>query len=220
MKPEQRARAWMHSLGLHAPLWGEEDVKLFMREETAVDQVAAEKDLDQIATQKDLDELSSCDPSAAAAIQKIEQDLTYRMPNSDRPLSHIVLPRAHAQCLLQAVQATNSSLTFAEYSTQALTTAIYPGSTTIDALSYLALKLAGEAGEVGQKIAKAIRDNANIIDETRRLALLDECGDCLWYLNALASELNSGLTEVAQRNLTKIKDRQMRGVQGGDGDNR
>jgi hypothetical protein len=144
------ARAWMRALGLHAPLWGEEDVRFFKNKGTA-----AADPLDQVAAETDLDELVSRDPSADAAIQQIERDLAYRVPGSNRPLSHIVLPRAHAQALVQKL---NSSLTFTEYSTQALATAIYPGATTIDALSYLALKLAGEAGEVGQKIAKAIRD--------------------------------------------------------------
>jgi NTP pyrophosphatase (non-canonical NTP hydrolase) len=155
----------------------------------------------------------------ADAVVTIKHDLS-RPCNWGDALDSTTLLRAEAEALLAFVEGATAALTFGEYSTQALATAIYPGASTIECLMYLSLKLAGEAGEVAQKIAKAVRDNTNIIDETRRLALLDECGDCLWYLNALASELNSGLTEVAQRNLTKIKDRQKRGAQGGDGDNR
>jgi NTP pyrophosphatase (non-canonical NTP hydrolase) len=137
------------------------------------------------------------------------------------PDDGVFLLKGEADALvLKLTAGTEKDLTFAAYGARALTTAFYPGGSMLDAVCYLSLKLAGEAGEVAQKIAKAIRDNASIIDETRRLALLDELGDCVWYVNAIASELNSSLTEVAQRNLVKIEDRQARGALGGDGDNR
>jgi NTP pyrophosphatase (non-canonical NTP hydrolase) len=159
----------------------------------------------------------------ADAVVTIKHDLS-RPCNWGDALDSTTLVRAEAEALLAFVEGATrgnaDALTFGEYSTQALATAIYPGASTIECLMYLSLKLAGEAGEVAQKIAKAVRDNASVIDETRRLALLDECGDVLWYTCAIATELNSSLAEVAQRNLAKIKNRQARNAQHGDGDNR
>jgi NTP pyrophosphatase (non-canonical NTP hydrolase) len=156
----------------------------------------------------------------ADAVVTIKHDLS-RPYNWGDALDGTMLFRAEAEALLAFVEgATGNALTFGEYSTQAIASATYPGATTIECVMYLALKLAGEAGEVAQKIAKAVRDNASVIDETRRRALCSELGDVLWYVSAIAGELDSSLAEVAQQNLTKIKDRQARGAIGGDGDNR
>jgi NTP pyrophosphatase (non-canonical NTP hydrolase) len=153
----------------------------------------------------------------ASALTKIEA-ARHGRDKWGTPDDGVFLLNAEADALVKLTAGTD--LTFAAYGMCALSSAFYPGAATIDAVCYLSLKLAGEAGEVAQKIAKAIRDNASVIDETRRLALLDEMGDCIWYINAIASELNSSFAEVAQRNLAKIKDRQARGVINGDGDNR
>jgi len=77
-------------------------------------------------------------------------------------------------------QQKNSRFSFAEYAREAISTAIYPGGGTIGAVSYLALKLNGEAGDVAEKVGKAVRDANGVIDEARRLALLDELGDVIW----------------------------------------
>lgn len=45
------------------------------------------------------------DNSTIAVIRKIESDLAYRTPGSNRPLAHVVLPRAQAECLLEAIHA-------------------------------------------------------------------------------------------------------------------
>ena len=60
--------------------------------------------IDQIASKGDLDELLAHNASAEAAIRKIERDLAYRTPRENHRLSHIVLPRAHAECLLEALR--------------------------------------------------------------------------------------------------------------------
>jgi len=99
------------------------------------------------------------------------------------------------------------------YQEQAKSTAIYPKD---KALEYLALKLCGESGEVAEKIGKCIRDSKPIDDQD----LIKELGDILWYLANLSDHLGYDLSEVAERNLAKLKDRQQRGVLGGAGDNR
>lgn len=104
-------------------------------------------------------------------------------------------------------------LSLNKYQEEALTTAIYPED---QALAYLSLKLCGEAGEVAEKIGKSIRDNKPLNDKD----LAKELGDVLWYIANLADYLGYELSEVAEMNLTKLKDRQNRGVLGGSGDNR
>jgi NTP pyrophosphatase (non-canonical NTP hydrolase) len=109
-------------------------------------------------------------------------------------------------------------LSFAEYSHQAGLTAIYPNRGKN--IFYPALKLAGEAGEVAEKVGKAIRDDNWEITEERREGLIKELGDVLWYVSALCFELNVSMSEVAQINIDKLNSRKARGVLKGDGDNR
>jgi len=127
-------------------------------------------------------------------------------------------------------------LTFDEYQKGADKTAIYPDLG--DNLVYPALKLAGEAGEVAEKIGKLIRDKGyrqgnnllnpgpqSILEDSEELHdlkdnLTKELGDVLWYLAALASELGVNLSYVAQKNLDKLNSRKERGVLGGSGDDR
>jgi len=102
-----------------------------------------------------------------------------------------------------------------DYQDEARKTAIYPVE---DALTYTALGLCGESGEVAEKIKKWIRgdDNGSSLKEN----LLYELGDVLWYLSNLAFELNYTLEEVARVNLDKLLARKMSGKIKGDGDNR
>lgn len=83
-------------------------------------------------------------------------------------------------------------------------------------LYYMALGLAGEAGEVANKVKKVMRDGV----EPDRAALQDELGDVLWYVASMATVLGLGLSDVAAQNLWKLKDRQQRGKLEGSGDNR
>jgi len=109
-------------------------------------------------------------------------------------------------------------MTFEQYQKQSRETAIYPdkGRNFI----YPTLGLAGEAGEVAEKIKKVLRDKGGIVDETVRQELAKELGDVLWYLSQIATELNLSLEEIAAKNIEKLLSRKGRGVLGGDGDNR
>ncbi|MHB8492488.1 MAG: nucleoside triphosphate pyrophosphohydrolase family protein [Solirubrobacteraceae bacterium] len=88
------------------------------------------------------------------------------------------------------------------------------------ALSYPALGLAGEAGEVADHVKKVIRDDGGVVSEERRAAIAKELGDVLWYLAQLATELDLELDEIASANLEKLLSRQRRGVLSGSGDDR
>lgn len=103
-------------------------------------------------------------------------------------------------------------MTFEEYGKAALSTAIYPQEQKI---IYPALGLAGEAGEVAEKIKKKIRDGAYFPQDVAK-----EIGDVLWYCNALAHDIGYSLEEIAQMNLSKLASRKQRGVIKGSGDDR
>lgn len=96
-------------------------------------------------------------------------------------------------------------------------TAAYPREAW---LTYPALGLAGEAGEVAEHAKKAIRDDGGTVTDERRLAMAKELGDVLWYVAQLATELDLDLDEIAQANLDKLLSRQQRGVLSGSGDDR
>ena len=102
---------------------------------------------------------------------------------------------------------------FNEYQEKAAKTAIYPNEHKI---IYPALGLAGEAGELCNKIKKILRDG--FIPEAGDIA--KELGDVLWYLANLASDFDIDFDEVAELNIAKLSDRAKRGVIGGSGDDR
>jgi NTP pyrophosphatase (non-canonical NTP hydrolase) len=105
----------------------------------------------------------------------------------------------------------------AEYQRLSRRTAEYPREAW---LTYPALGLAGEAGEVAEHAKKAIRDDAGQVTDERRAAMAKELGDVLWYVSQLATELGLELDQIAETNLEKLLSRQRRGVLSGSGDDR
>ena len=95
--------------------------------------------------------------------------------------------------------------------------AIYPDANTGSnlELSYLALGLGGESGEVLEKIKKLIRDGNFNPEEVAK-----EIGDVLWYASRLCNAIGYEFGEVANMNYNKLKSRQERNVLKGNGDNR
>lgn len=89
------------------------------------------------------------------------------------------------------------------------------------AVIYPTLGLAGEAGEIAEKVKKWVRDEGGqAISEDRREAILKELGDPLWYIASLADDLGYTLQDVVDANHEKLISRKERGVLKGDGDNR
>lgn len=109
------------------------------------------------------------------------------------------------------------TLTFNEYQSASAETRIYPVEHQV---VYPALGLCGEAGEVAEKIKKVLRDSGGVISDEKREELKKELGDVIWYLAALAGDLNLDLGEIAQMNIDKLQSRKQRGVLSGSGDNR
>jgi NTP pyrophosphatase (non-canonical NTP hydrolase) len=97
-------------------------------------------------------------------------------------------------------------------------TATYPGAG--ENLVYPTLGLAGEAGEVAEKVKKLLRDDGGVMSEDRRAALAGELGDVLWYVAQVATEAGLDLEEIAAGNLDKLLSRKERGVLSGSGDTR
>ncbi len=107
---------------------------------------------------------------------------------------------------------------FNRYQEESGKTAIYPdrGRNFV----YPTLGLAGETGEVAEKIKKVIRDKGGIVDDATRDALRKELGDVLWYVAQLCTELDLSMADVAEKNIEKLLSRQKRGRLSGDGDSR
>ena len=88
-------------------------------------------------------------------------------------------------------------ITFEQYQQSTKTTAIYPDAGkqgSLQSLSYCALGLAGEAGEIANKVKKLLRDGDSF---SKRDAIAAELGDVLWYLSQLATELEKDLGKIA-----------------------
>jgi NTP pyrophosphatase (non-canonical NTP hydrolase) len=105
-----------------------------------------------------------------------------------------------------------------EYQERSRRTATYPGAG--ENIVYPTLGLAGEAGEVAEKVKKLLRDDGGVMSDERRQALAGELGDVLWYVAQVATEAGLDLEEIAQGNLDKLLSRQRRGVLSGSGDSR
>ena len=101
---------------------------------------------------------------------------------------------------------------FNEYQKKAFTTA----KETSKNLNYMALGLAGEAGEVANKVKKVMRDGT----EVPLADIMSELGDVLWYVAGMATVLGISLEDIAYANLAKLNDRQKRNKLGGSGDSR
>lgn len=110
-------------------------------------------------------------------------------------------------------------VTFQEYENSAASTDL-SAYHSLPLEVYYSLKLAGEAGEVAEKIAKVYRDDKGVYTDEKRVELVKELGDVLWYLARLAAFLGANLGIVAYQNVKKIMSRKARGVLGGSGDNR
>jgi len=106
---------------------------------------------------------------------------------------------------------------FNKYQETAVETAIYPDTHRI---LYPALGMAGEAGEVANKVKKIIRDGPENMPDDWKDQLASEIGDVLWYCAALANDLGMPLALIAAQNRDKLLERKKKGTISGSGDKR
>jgi NTP pyrophosphatase (non-canonical NTP hydrolase) len=108
-------------------------------------------------------------------------------------------------------------MTFDEFQLAAAETAVYADA---DAITYPALGLASEVGEVTGHVKKMMRDDGGAITAERAAQLKEELGDVLWYVAMVAHDLCLSLDKIAEANLAKLASRQSRGGVQGSGDAR
>ena len=84
---------------------------------------------------------------------------------------------------------------------------------------YPALGIAGEAGEVADKVKKICRDDNKDFSKHRE-EIAKELGDVLWYISRLAGDLGYKLSDIAQINIDKVNSRWNTNTVHGEGDNR
>jgi NTP pyrophosphatase (non-canonical NTP hydrolase) len=108
--------------------------------------------------------------------------------------------------------------TFAEYDDAATSTNRY--SLDLPPAVYYALGIAGESGELVDKIKKMWRDHDGKHETERSIAIALELGDVLWYVSQMAQEFGFELADIAQMNIEKLAGREKRGTLGGSGDER
>jgi len=114
-------------------------------------------------------------------------------------------------------------ITLDTYQAVANSTAVYAH------VDYPFMGIGEEVGELLGKLAKHSRKNDMTLNESLttealdgplREDLLKELGDVLWMLSQCADALDTDLDNIAKINMTKLADRQERGVLVGEGDNR
>lgn len=104
---------------------------------------------------------------------------------------------------------------FQDFQNYAKNTWFGPGEQSFERLTIPALGVAGEAGEVADKVKKLLRG-----DDVSSGEIAIELGDTLFYIAILADRLGYSLLEIAQLECDKIYGRRERGTLRGDGDSR
>ena len=108
---------------------------------------------------------------------------------------------------------------FNDYQKKSRATAAYPKIGGHGFL-YSAIGLAGEVGELMNKVQKIFRDDRSMVTKEKKDEIKEELGDVLWFATQLATELGIPLADIAKGNIKKLQSRKKRGKIEGSGDNR
>ncbi len=97
-------------------------------------------------------------------------------------------------------------------------TAVYPkiGKSFV----YPLIGLQGEVGEVSEKIKKMFRDDKGKLTDEKKVEIVKELGDVVWYISQLATEFEVRFSDVIKINFEKLSSRKQRDKLHGSGDNR
>ncbi|NBV77292.1 hypothetical protein EBR66_03975 [bacterium] len=109
---------------------------------------------------------------------------------------------------------------FREYQKNANKTAAFKNLQKEQALLYVTLGVAGEVGELVNKVKKIIRDDNGILTKEKAREIQYETGDVLWYISQIARLTGSSIEKVAEMNIQKLHARKKRGTIQGAGDYR
>ena len=82
-------------------------------------------------------------------------------------------------------------------------------------INYLGLGLAGETGELCDKLKRIIRGDGKLDD-----SVLYELGDIMWYVSQLSLFFHVPLSQIAEMNIEKLKERMAKNTIKGKGDKR
>jgi NTP pyrophosphatase (non-canonical NTP hydrolase) len=96
------------------------------------------------------------------------------------------------------------SYTLLQHHHEALAVSTHPWEPPLE---YAALALAGEAGEFANMVKKNWRHWGEVdqgVTNRAAKAMVEELGDCLWYIVLAAERLGVTLEDVAQRNIDKL----------------
>lgn len=142
------------------------------------------------------------------------EDYTYERAEGDKSVRE--LEAENDELRKHLVAYIENSLDY--YQGQARSTAFFPEKLKLE---YLTIALAGEAGEIAEKVKKIIRDKGSVLTDEDKAALALELGDVLWYVAVFAANIcNWPLSEVAAANLRKLESRKERGTLSGSGNER
>lgn len=113
-------------------------------------------------------------------------------------------------------------MTFTEYQNLCKRTAVYRETSKmwLPRMSYCAMGLASEAGEVLGQTKRVIRDDGEHFTESRNSKIADELGDVLYYAAMLAYECGLDFDDIARHNVEKLRSRFERGTIQGEGGER
>ncbi|MBR3230696.1 nucleoside triphosphate pyrophosphohydrolase family protein [Candidatus Saccharibacteria bacterium] len=113
-------------------------------------------------------------------------------------------------------------MNFDEYQKKAAETDLFPSPKNLSEMGFIEkiLGLAGEVGEVTDKVKKILRDKEGVFADEDKIAIAKELGDVLWYITSVARCLGLTLNEVAEMNLAKLASRAKRNQLHGEGDER
>ncbi len=85
---------------------------------------------------------------------------------------------------------------------------------------YYVLGIAGETGELVEKVKKHFRDDYGEMTDEKLKGIIKEMGDIQWYMARLADVFEINFDDVAKENIKKLLDRKKRNKIHGKGDDR
>lgn len=71
-------------------------------------------------------------------------------------------------------------------------------------IQYMALGLGGEVGEVQNEIKKLFRDDDNILNYNRKMKIMSELGDTMWYLTGLCRRIGCTVEDILKMSIEKV----------------